>query len=63
MRKIALFIALLAFISADVYAAKTTYVATNHRFNYVKLKEVSGSVAEGRMMTHPVDLDINGFLA
>ncbi len=41
-------------------AAKTTYIATNHRFNYVKLKEVKSSVAVERDMTHPKDIDSLG---
>jgi hypothetical protein len=45
---------------AAVLAAKTTYIATNHRFNYVKLKEVKSSVATEREMTHPKDLDTLG---
>ncbi len=41
-------------------AAKSTYIATNHRFNYVKLKEVKASVAEERGMTHPATVDEQG---
>ena len=44
-------------IQGEALAAKTTYIATNKRFNYVKLKEVKSSVAEGRMMTQPVQVD------
>ena len=51
-------IALVLFvISGEALAAKTTYIATNKRFNYVKLKEVRGSTAERRMMTQPVQVD------
>ncbi len=42
------------------YAAKTTYIATNHRFNYVKLKEVKNQVAAERNMTHPVQINEQG---
>jgi len=41
-------------------AAKTTYIATNHRFDFVKLQEVKPSEAEMRSMTHPVTLDEQG---
>lgn len=52
---VALVILLLAGFAC---AAKTTYIATNHRFNYVKLKEVKSSVAEQRAMTHPEKIDV-----
>ncbi len=42
------------------YAAKSTYIATNHRFNYVKLKEVKPSVAQELGMSHPATVDEQG---
>ncbi|MFH1653001.1 MAG: SHOCT domain-containing protein [Pseudomonadota bacterium] len=39
------------------HAVKTTYIANNHRFDSVLLKEVSSKVAEERTMTQPVQLD------
>lgn len=59
MRIIKLSMVMLALlvISGEAFAAKTTYIATNKRFNYVKLKEVKSSVAERRMMTQPVQVD------
>jgi len=55
--KISMMALALFFISGELLAAKTTYIVTNKRFNYVKLKEVKGSVAEQRMMTQPVHVD------
>lgn len=58
------FCTLALFLTAGTaWAAKTTYVATNHRFNYVKIKEVSGPEAEGRAMTHPAKVDEQGLKA
>ena len=60
MKKI-IFLVLVCFLfAASAWAAKTTYVATNHRFNYVKIKEVSGKIAEARQMTHPATVDEQG---
>jgi len=56
----AIALAMIVVCPAVVFAAKTTYIATNHRFNYVKLKEVKSSVATERQMTHPKDLDTLG---
>jgi hypothetical protein len=53
-------LALLVCWPTAALAAKTTYIATDHRFNYVKLKEVKSSVAVERNMTHPKDLDTLG---
>ncbi len=54
------FIALvnLIIIAFPIYthAAKTTYIITNQRFNYVKLKEISPKIAESRNMTHPYEI-------
>jgi len=47
-------------VPALAHARKTTYIATDHRFNYVKLKEVKPKVAVERNMTHPVMLDEEG---
>ena len=44
-------------------AAKTTYIATNHRFDLVKLQEVKPSEAAIRGMTHPVTLDEQGLMS
>lgn len=60
MKKIIILIMALCMSDGVAYAAKTTYIATNHRFNFVKLKEVRGSVMESRQMTHPVTLDEQG---
>ncbi|HQG12955.1 MAG: hypothetical protein BWY40_01034 [bacterium ADurb.Bin270] len=63
MKRIFLLVVLFVFVSAEATAAKTTYIITNKRFNYVKLKEVKGGVAEGRNMTHPVNIDVDGLKA
>lgn len=63
MKKLVLCTLLLFVTAGTAWAAKTTYVATNHRFNYVKLKEVSGSIVEARGMTHPATLDETGLRA
>jgi len=55
-----LFVLAALVVPAASFAAKTTYIATNHRFNYVKLKEVKKSVAEARGMTHPARIDEQG---
>lgn len=47
-------------LPAIVQARKTTYIATNHRFNYVKLKELKPKDAAERNMTQPVQLDEQG---
>lgn len=60
MKKIFLMALILSFAPAVSFAGKTTYIVTNHRLNYVKLKEVKGSVMEGRAMTHPAALDETG---
>lgn len=63
MKKILLMAVAMALVSSVAFAAKTTYIVTNKRFNYVKIKEVSGNVAEERRMTHPVILDETGLRA
>lgn len=63
MRKFLFAATAVCFLATSAWAAKTTYIATNHRFNYVKLKEVKGIVAEERMMTHPVKIDEQGLRA
>ena len=55
--------AVLVLLSVSAFAAKTTYVTTNHRFDWVKLKEVSSQVAGERQMTHPVTIDEQGLRA
>lgn len=52
--------AALVVVPAAAEARKSTYIATNHRFNYVKISEVKPSVAEARNMTHPVEIDEQG---
>lgn len=63
MKKILLMAVAMALVSSVAFAAKTTYIVTNKRFNYVKIKEISGNVAEERQMTHPVILDETGLRA
>ncbi|MFH1829154.1 MAG: hypothetical protein ABH871_00055 [Pseudomonadota bacterium] len=61
MKKIVLmFIAVIILWPALSFARKTTYIATDHRFDYVKLREVKAGVAEERNMTHPKQLDEQG---
>jgi hypothetical protein len=55
--KLSMIVLALLVVSGEAFAAKTTYIATNKRFNYVKLKEVKNSIAEGRMMTQPIKID------
>lgn len=54
---------LLGVLPAISFAAKTTYITTNHRFNYVKLHEISDKEAALRGQTHPVTLDEIGVRA
>ncbi len=63
MRKTAIAIAFALLVPNVCLAAKTTYIATNYRFNYVKIKEVKGRIAEARQMTHPVTIDEGGLRA
>lgn len=64
MNRIAIALAVaLAFLSGEALAAKTTYIVTNNRFNYVKLKEVGGKEAEALRLTHPATLDETGLRA
>ena len=55
-KKILLLAVTICAVPSFAWSAKTTYIATNRRFNYVKIKEVKGSVARSRDMTHPVEL-------
>lgn len=57
MKKIVFVILIASLLPAAAYAKKTTYIVTNHRFNYVKLVEVKPRVAEARQMTHPKEMD------
>ena len=59
-RFVVIVLALIVCWPAVVMSAKTTYIATNHRFNYVKLKEVKSSEAAERNITQPKDLDTLG---
>lgn len=64
MKKMAIaFVVVLAFCAAESHAAKTTYIVTNNRFNYVKLKEVGGKEAEALHVSHPVTIDEAGLRA
>lgn len=56
MKKLVAAILVCILAPAYAYAAKTTYIVTNHRFNYVKMKEVSPKTAEARNMTHPYQI-------
>jgi hypothetical protein len=56
MKKLIAAVLVSIIVPAYAYAAKTTYIVTNQRFNYVKLKEVSPKVAEARNMTHPYEI-------
>lgn len=51
------------FLAGTAWAAKTTYVVNNGRFNYVKIKEVSAKRAHELNMTHPVTIDEAGLRA
>ncbi len=44
-------------------ARKVTYIADNHRFNFVRLQEVKPKVLVQRNMTHPEQLDEQGVRA
>jgi hypothetical protein len=57
MKRIVLLAMVFVLIPSFAWSAKTTYIATNRRFNYVKIKEVKRAVAQRRDMTHPVQLD------
>ncbi len=63
MKRIVFALLAICIFSTTAWAAKTTYIATNRRFNYVKLKEVKGGVAEQRGMTHPAALNEQGLKA
>jgi len=63
MKRILLSVTIICIFACTAHAAKTTYIATNHRFNYVKLKEVKGRVVEARMMTQPATIDETGLRA
>ncbi len=63
MKRILLTALIIIMAPAASWAAKTTYIVTNHRFNYVKVKEIKGSEAEARRMTHPMTLNEQGVRA
>lgn len=50
-------------LSAWALAAKTTYVVTNNRFNYVKLREVKAKEAEELRLAHPASISEAGLRA
>lgn len=56
MKKVVLALIILSLVPLSAFARKTTYIVTNHRFNFVKLKEVSNKEAEQRQMTHPKEI-------
>ena len=60
LKSLALVALVVVLVPAVSYAAKSTYIATNHRFNYVKLKEVKLSVAQELGMSHPATVDEQG---
>lgn len=57
MKKIFGVIVLLALGVQPAWAKKTVYLATDHRFNFVKIQEISIRDAEARAMSHPTDVD------
>lgn len=63
MKKIILMVLALTLVSGLAFAEKTTYIVTNHRFNYVKIKEVNGKIAAERQMTQPKQIDEQGLRA
>ncbi len=56
-RTVLILMAMIVMWPALCSARKTTYIATDHRFNYVKLKEVKSKELAERNMTHPEQLD------
>lgn len=56
MKKI-LLVSLVLLFPLSLFAKKTTYVATDHRFNYVKRSEIPLRLAEARAMSHPSEVD------
>jgi hypothetical protein len=64
VKKMAMAFALvLVSCAAEAEAAKTTYIVTNNRFNYVKLKEIGGKEAQALHLSHPATLDEVGLRA
>jgi hypothetical protein len=59
-KTILILVAVIVLWPAVSSARKTTYIATDHRFDYVKLKEVSPKEAAVCNMTHPKQLDEQG---
>lgn len=57
MKKVMLAVLVLALLPAAAIAKKTTYIVTDHRFNYVKLVEVSKKEISELGITHPRELD------
>ena len=54
---------ILVLLSSTAWAAKTTYVVTNNRFNYVKIKEVSVKEAQALGIAHPATINEAGLRA
>lgn len=63
MKKISLLVVVFILAATTAWTAKTTYITTNHRFNYIKLKEVGGREAGLRQMSHPATVDEQGLRA
>lgn len=63
MKKVLFFAVTTLVFATTALAAKTTYITTNHRFNFIKLKEVGGKVAGERQMSHPATVDEQGLRA
>lgn len=57
MKKVMLIVLVAALLPVSAIAKKTTYIVTNHRFNYVKLVEVKSREASERGMTQPKEID------
>ena len=57
MRKVVVLVLIAALWSSIAVAKKTTYIVTDHRFNYVKLVEVNAKEAGELGITQPRDID------
>ncbi len=53
MKKVMLLALIASLLPVSAMAKKTTYIVTNHRFNYVKLVEVKQKEADERGITQP----------
>lgn len=57
MKKLILAALIISLLPLSALARKSTYIVTNHRFNFIKLKEVKNKVAEQKQMTHPRNIE------